>query len=301
MAEPRVATPARLDTRWLADHPRPRLDDHVDKNSRGRVLLVGGSRTVPGGLRLTAEAALRAGAGKVQIATIASAALGIGLLVPEAGVMPLPESDDGELGEAAARALIDEELEPAALVVGCAMTDGDAAEALLDALLDQPPSACALVIDAAAIGAVANCGDRLRDWPGPVLLTPNMGEMASLTGRTMDALRADRVGAARTLAARTGAILLLKDEQTVVAAPDGTALIYEGGGPGLATGGSGDVLAGILAGLVAQGGEALAAAGWAVWLHGEAGRRLTEQQGAIGFLARELPATIPGLLRATLA
>jgi ADP-dependent NAD(P)H-hydrate dehydratase len=93
-----------------------------------------------------------------------------------------------------------------------------------------------------------------------------------------------------------GAIVVLKSQRTVVAAPDGPSLAYEGGGPGLATGGSGDVLAGIAGGLLARGADPFIAAAWSVWLHGEAGKRVAKRIGPIGFLARELLVEIPWLL-----
>ncbi len=104
--------------------------------------------------------------------------------------------------------------------------------------------------------------------------------------------------AVRDVATRFDAIALLKRSDTLIASPAGEVLRYPGGGVGLATGGSGDVLAGIVAALLARGQDLLGAAAWSVWLHGEAGLRLSEQIGPIGLLARELPALVPGLMRA---
>ena len=94
-----------VDASWLAAHPLPRPDGDTDKNKRGRVLVAGGSETVPGAIRLTGEAALRAGAGKLQFATVERAALPLGIAMPEAAAFPLPANEDGELGEAAGTAL----------------------------------------------------------------------------------------------------------------------------------------------------------------------------------------------------
>lgn len=289
--------PDALDSDWLRDHPLPEVHFAADKNSRGRVLAIGGCRMVPGGLALTAEAALRAGAGKVQAATIASAALALGITMPEIAVIALVEDGEGEI--AAPAAALEDALERCdAVIAGPAMGSESAAGALCDAILAHPRCAAALVFDAAALPALAKRTGRLSESAVPALLTPHLGEMAGMLRCDAKAVEADRAGAVRRAAERFGAVVVLKGSTSLVAAPDGTLLAFAGGGAGLATGGSGDVLAGIAAGLAARGAEPLTAAAWAVWLHGEAGRRCAEQLGPIGFLARELLAHVPALMRA---
>lgn len=291
--------PQRLDSDWLRAHPLPRPDDGVDKNGRGRALVIGGSATVPGGVLLTAEAALRAGAGKVRVATVARAAMAIGIALPEAGIFALPEDDDGEIGEGC-EAVLEPLFEKAdAIVAGPAVRGEGAAGLILDALFAASKCQAVLILDAAALGCLLpDRIDKLRQRRAPVILTPHLGEMAALLGCEAGEIERDREAAVRRAAESTGAACLLKGATSLVAMPDGELFAYAGGGTGLATGGSGDVLAGLAGGLAARGGDPREALLWAVWLHGEAGRRCAEQMGPLGFLARELVAHVPGLMRA---
>lgn len=285
-----------LDAAWLRAHPLPTHVQGTDKNSRGRVLLVGGSRRVPGGLRLTCEASFRAGAGKVQIATIKSCAIALGTAVPEAGIIALGEDADGEVARSGAKLLSDAITDCDALVLGPAMTKAGPAKALLTGLLTKPRPELCVLLDAAALAAACGEEKRLRRLDGRLVLTPHVGEMAALLDCEATAVEAEPAAHALRAAERFNGYVIMKGSETIVATPDGSALSYSGGGVGLATGGSGDVLAGIVAGLIARGCAPLIAAGWGVWLHGEAGRRLAERVGPIGFLARELPALVPGLI-----
>ncbi|MEH3107661.1 MAG: NAD(P)H-hydrate dehydratase [Sphingomonas fennica] len=288
--------PIALDSAWIAAHPVPVHGQGTTKNSRGRVLAIGGSRMVPGALRLTGEAALRVGAGKLQMATIGSAALLLGMLVPEAAAIALPEDGDGEIGADAAAALAEGLDGCDTLVIGPGIGRAEPAARLLRMVaetVDEPP---ALVIDAMAIGGARDLRDALAAFRGRLLFTPHHGEMAALTGADVDAIAADPASHAAAVAADYGAVVVLKGSDTMIAAADGTLLHYGGGGTGLATGGSGDVLAGSIAGLLSRGAEPLVAAGWGVWLHGQAGRRVATTRGPIGFLAREVPAEFPRLL-----
>lgn len=286
-----------IDSAWLRDNPLPVPGEDTDKNSRGHVVAIGGSRQVPGGLLLTGEAALRAGAGKVQLATIASCAPGLGTAMPEAGVLALGETEDGEI-DAARIAPLRENLERCdSVVVGPAMTSTDRACELIDALLRGLLGRQSLLLDAVAIHAARGREQALRAYRGALILTPNPDELASLLGCDDARIADDPAGCAREAARRLGAVTVCKGSETFVADPQGALLSYAGGGVGLATGGSGDVLAGIIAGLVARGAEPLVGAAWGVWLHGEAGRRLADETGPIGFLARQLPPLVPAFMR----
>ncbi|WCT74707.1 NAD(P)H-hydrate dehydratase [Sphingomonas naphthae] len=281
---------APLDRDWLAAHPLPSPGEESDKNSRGRVLAVGGSMLCPGGLMLTAEAALRAGAGKVRVATVAPAALAIGIAMPEAGVVALPVDDRGEIAVAGADAVIENLARADALVFGPAMASSVSAARLLGAVLHQI-GGVPVVFDAAAIGALRHRAAAVRALAGGAVLTPHHGEMAALCGLDEAEVAADPVRHACEWAETFGAVVVLKGGDTIIAAPGAEPLRYDGGGVGLATSGSGDVLAGIVAGLLARGATPRDAAAWGVWLHGEAGRTL----GPPGFLARELLPLIPAL------
>lgn len=285
-----------LDSAWLAEHPLPQPEGDTDKNSRGRVLVAGGSATVPGALRLTGEAAFRAGAGKVQLATVEQVALALGMTMPEAAVFPLPANDAGELGEAAGPRLADYLTRCDTLVLGPGMGAESAAAAILSRVIAEPRAELSLVIDAAALAAAPDMVDALRAHRGRIVLTPHPGEMIQLMRCDEARPKEDPAALACEAAERFGATVLLKGPQTWLACPGEPVLRYPGGGPGLATGGSGDVLAGIIGGLMARGTPPHVAAAWGIWLHGEAGRRLAETVGPLGFLGRELLPFIPRLM-----
>ena len=250
---------------------------------------------MPGGLLLTGEAALRAGAGKVQFATVEGAALPLGIAMPEAAVFGLPANAEGELAAGAAGPLVQLLGLCDALVLGPGMGKEAGVGPILRHVLAAGPANLPIVIDAAAIGAARGCVDAVRARGGKIVLTPHAGEMALLMDCDEAELRDRPEALARAAAERFAAVVVLKQAETLIVAPEGTSLRYPGGGPGLATAGSGDVLAGILAGLLARGATPLLAAAWAVWLHGEAGRRLAAR-APVGFMARELPARIPELM-----
>lgn len=282
-----------IDRTWLAAHPLPQPGGDTDKNKRGRVLVAGGSQSVPGALRLTGEAALRAGAGKLQLATVENAAPLLGMAMPEAAVFPLPVNRDGELSAKAGSALAGLLERCDALVLGPGMGAKAEAGAILKAVLAAAGPDLAILIDAGAIGDSTPIAEAIRAHAGHIVFTPHAGEMALLMGCGEAEVTGEH---ARAAADRFGATIVLKTAETWIATSGKRTLHYPGGGPGLATGGSGDVLAGIIAGLLARGADPRTAAGWGVWLHGESGRRLADRIGPLGFLARELPTEIPALM-----
>jgi hydroxyethylthiazole kinase-like uncharacterized protein yjeF len=281
-----------LDDAWLTDHPLPQIEQDTDKNRRGRLLIAGGALNVPGALLLTAEAGLRAGAGKVQLAAPQAIATAIGVLMPEAAVFGLQTGDEGELGPAPHElaALVDR---CDALVLGPGTGRDADGPALLEAVLDKDNGDIALLVDAAVLCASGDLADALRAWRGPLVFTPHFGEMATLMRCEADTVEKSMAAAA---AERFGATVVLKGPKTWIASPGAEVIEYPGGGPGLGTGGSGDVLAGVIGGLLARGADGPTAAGWGVWAHGQAGRALAKQVAPLGFLARELPPLLPGLL-----
>jgi hydroxyethylthiazole kinase-like uncharacterized protein yjeF len=152
-----------------------------------------------------------------------------------------------------------------------------------------------LVIDALALSALRGGRYRFTE-ERRVVLTPNVGEMAAITGDTKAAVEADPRGVAATVARDLNAVVVLKGAETYIATPYGEVFRYSEGEVGLATSGSGDVLAGIVVGLLARGAALDQAAVWAAYLHGTAGNRLKRRMGPIGFLARELSVEIPALM-----
>ena len=278
--------------------PLPQPDERADKDDRGRVLVVGGSRQVAGAVLLAGVAALRAGAGKLQLATVSSATAALTVAVPEALVVALPTSRSGEIAGVRAHALLAPYADTAnALLVGPGMASDRAAHALLAPLVRRVNDDCVLVLDAAAVIALAGDASMLRPRDGRAVLTPHAGEMASLLGVDKRDVERNPADIARTAARRFAAVVALKGAETYVAAPDGSAYRYAGGTVGLATSGSGDTLAGVVAGLAARGAPPVHAAVWGAYLPGVAGRVLARRLGRVGFLARELLDEIPPLLR----
>lgn len=252
---------------------------------------------MPGGLQLTAEAALRAGAGRVQLATLACLALPLGVAVPEAGVFALPEDDNGEIAWNEPDIVLQSMDGCDCVVVGPAMAHSAAAEPIARSVLGCAHSRQGIVLDAAAICPALFRDSSSRNYRGRVVITPNAGEMGRLLDTELNQISRDPQKALERAVEFTGVTVMLKGAVTWMATPEGEKLSYSTGDIGLATGGSGDVLAGILGGLLARGMSARDACAWAVWLHGEAGRMASEQQGPVGYLARELSQFVPTLMQ----
>lgn len=287
---PTLITPA-----FLRRHPLPRPDGGGDKNVRGSVLIIGGSPTLPGAVILAATAALRAGAGRLRIMTGRSIAQAVGVAVPESMAVGLDETDSGALAPSAADQIVEAANGVDAVLLGPGMEDPDAVAALLALVvprLDGPT----VVLDAAALAFVSHHADGLHGLNGRAILTPHATEMALLLGIEKNAVTADPPAIARRAAAERRAVTALKGAQTFIATPDGTLYHNKAGNVGLATSGSGDTLAGIVAGLAARGAEPWLAAAWGVYLHAAAGDALTRRHGPLGFLARELLSEIPSLM-----
>lgn len=279
----------------LRDWPLPRPEPG-GKDGRGSVLLLAGSAEVPGAAILAGEAALRVGAGRLRIATAERVVSHLGLAVPEARVIGLPGGVDGQPDP---RAALDRlgtmPSQATALLIGTGMTAGEGTTALTVELCRRAASK-SFVLDAAALTDLRHHAETVRACEGRVILTPHAGEMARLLGEQRGSVKADPLGAASRAAALLGAVVVMKGAKTHVVDPAGKAWLFEGGCVGLAISGSGDVLAGLLAGLLGRGATPLQAALWGVVLHGSAGERLGERQGPLGFLARELAAEVPALL-----
>jgi hydroxyethylthiazole kinase-like uncharacterized protein yjeF len=280
--------PKALDQAALRDHPLPPIIDG-DKETKGRLLVIAGSLEVPGAALLTATAAMRAGAGKLRIATVQSIALPLGMAMPEAMVLGMAE-DEGGFAVAAVHPLAGEAAEVDAVVAGPGVKRNSACGLLARALLE---SDAALALDVALLKALRQ-PDHERTIT-PVLL-PDADELAALLDADEDAVRRDPLGCGLRAAELYRSIVLVKGVVSHVVTPGGDAWRYDGGAPGLGVSGSGDVLAGIVGGLLARGAEPLNALLWAVWLHGKAGAVLTKKVGPIGFLAREIAGEIPRLL-----
>lgn len=275
----------------LRDWPLPEPGD--SKEQRGELVVVGGTATTPGAVLLAAEAALRAGAGKLAVATAASAAVHLAVLLPEALVWGLPEDGAGNIDPRASDQLLEHLGEGDTMLIGSGFVDPEASAALLARLV--PELDATVVLDALASAYVTEAPERLVEKRSSFLMSINpkeLGKTLRREGGFSEDVEADTL----ELAARTGAVVLCGGTDKLVADPAGRLWRVSVGGPGLGVSGSGDVQAGIVTGLVARGAENAQAAVWAGYLHGEAGERLAGRVGPVGFLAREIPAEVPAIL-----
>lgn len=282
-----------------------------DKYSRGAVMIIGGARGTPGAALLAGTAALRAGAGRLTMAVAESVAMQLAVNLPEAGVAGLPESAGGSVLGSGLEPILSDLHSADAVLIGPGLDDIDHTEELLRALLDMDADGIAghgvetgdttIVLDAYALGCLPRLEDSLDPWHGRLILTPNPTEAGVLLGRDVDQLEAD-VG---EIAARYQAVVSC---QGFVARPPGDGDAAGGdsedthlweittGFGGLGTSGSGDVLAGAIAGLRARGTSDAQAACWGTHLHAAAADRLASRLGPLGFLARELADELPALM-----
>jgi hydroxyethylthiazole kinase-like uncharacterized protein yjeF len=292
-----MSEPETLDAALLRSFPLPHHPEDGDKEERGLALFIAGSRELSGAAQLAGLAALRAGAGRLRIATSESIALGLGIALPEARIIAFTDDEEGCIHRDSVERLVRRCEGVDSLTIGPGMQHGATLADLLTAVLESG-GGYPLVLDAAALGLLPPLAAKLRAWPGGAVLLPHAGEMARLLECDRETVAADPLAAARTAAATFGAVAVVKGQWSFVVAPDGRSFRFLGGGIGLATSGSGDTLAGIVGGLAARGADPLTAALWGVYLHGEAGRTLTRDVGRVGFLAREIPDLVPALMQA---
>jgi len=277
-----------MEARDVAPYVHPRgLDSH--KGTYGHVAVVGGSAATPGAALMAGSGVLRAGAGLATVITSRSAASSIVAARPELMTVPAEELPDGSMGP--------DSIEPSrlegkdVLVAGPGIGAAPENTALVRGLLsdvDLPT-----VVDADGLRVFPLRGPWTRTQP--LILTPHPGEMARIAGTSTAAVQSDRIGVARTWAERLKAVLVLKGARTLIASPDGRVVVNPTGTPGMATAGSGDVLAGLMAGLLAQfpqkPPEQVAAA--AVYLHGLAGERAASRLGEQAMLATDILESLP--------
>jgi ADP-dependent NAD(P)H-hydrate dehydratase len=286
-ADPVVVTAATLRA-WPLPAPGS------DKEARGPLLVVGGSRSTPGAVRLAGEAALRAGAGKLKLATVAGTATALAVAVPESSVHGLPETATGDIDRSAADVVVELADGCDAVLLGPGFVDVDGSVRLLSEVL--PRLRGVVVLDALASAYVTEDPERLRDLDGSVVLTVNPNELARTLGVDADSVTGEPLTPTTELARRTGAVVLCGGTGKTVVAPDGRCWVVDVGGSGLGVSGSGDVQSGIVTGLCARGADPAQAAVWGSHLHGRAGERLAAGMGKVGFFARELLPEIPQVL-----
>ncbi len=269
---------------WAPREP----DDGGDKHDRGTVAVVGGGTSTPGAVLLAGLAALRVGAGRLQVVTVDTTSVALAVSLPEAMVSGLPADAAGSISPDAADQLV-EVLGGAGTVVLGPGLSGDGVPALLQRVLPQLGDDTTLVLDAVALTALAKSPELLEPIASRTVLTPNSGELAAL----LDGERLEEREACTQVVRRYGAVV---SGRGWVVCPDGRTWREEAGGIGLGTSGSGDVLAGLVGGMLARGAEPAQAAVWGQYLHAAAGDRLSARLGTMGFLARELLDEVPRVL-----
>lgn len=279
----------------LRSWPLPLPDSGGDKAERGRALIIGGARELPGTMVLAATAALRSGAGKVQIATGRSIAIHVALAMPESRVVGLPESATGAFARASIPLILERSQLADAVLIGPGMNGGASVMKLLETLIPQL-SGRTVLLDATALDALTSRRDLLKSLEGRAIITPHEGEMKRMLGLDVSADIGDRRELAQAMAAELEAVVVLKGAETIIATPGGEFYINTAGNSGLAVSGSGDTLSGLIAGLAARRAEPIQAAVWGVYLHARAGEILAGRIGPLGYLSREIAAEIPGLL-----
>lgn len=284
-------------TRLCASESLLPRDERGNKGSFGKLFCVCGSVSMPGAAVLSASAALRCGVGLTRVALPRECISGALHRVPEATFLPLETNDDGASTACNSAKIAEGCVWASAVLCGCGLTACRDTRALLLAVLDSGRPA---VLDADALNLIAREPALLEQARGAVL-TPHLGEFARLTGLAAAEIRQKRLALARDFAVRCGVTLVLKDSDTVVASPEGEVWLYEGRNSGLSKGGSGDVLAGTIASLVAQGVEGAHAAAAGVWLHGAAGRIAREQLGERGMLPHDVSEALPHAIMEALA
>jgi ADP-dependent NAD(P)H-hydrate dehydratase / NAD(P)H-hydrate epimerase len=291
---------------WLDDSavlrlapPRPR-DAH--KGTMGHLLVVAGSRGKSGAATIAARAALRSGTGLVTVAVPRSVQAIIASSQAEVMTEPLPETRNGALARSAAAVALRLLAARDALALGPGLgVDAETRAAVL-AIVSKRTLPC--VLDADGLNAFAadrRSRARLAAGESMLILTPHPGEAARLLESTAAAIQADRLGSARRLAAATGATVVLKGRRTVVARPDGRSAFVASGNPGMATGGTGDALTGVIGALLARGLPGFDAARLGTYVHGAAGDLAAERHGEDGLIAGDLVDALPDAWRAIVA
>jgi len=286
-----------LTTPSLASELLPRRKPDAHKGSCGHVLAVAGSRGFSGAAFLAAQGALRAGAGLVTVGVPDSIFSVMETKTTEAMTLELPETLAGGIGAEAVRMIRDFASHSSVVLLGPGLgRQEETLESVREIIqtVERP-----LVLDADALSALVGHLEFLAAAEFPVVLTPHPGEMARLTGLSVQQVQADRIGVARRAAVEWGNIVVLKGARTVVAFPDGGIHVNLTGNPAMASGGTGDVLAGVIAAMIAQGLSSKDAAVLGVYLHGLAGDIAAEGR-PIGMTAMDLAEQLPAAIRKTM-
>ena len=269
---------------------------NANKGSFGRVLVVAGSINYIGAAYLACSGALRVGAGLVTLATAASLQPILASKLTEVTYLPLPESQPGVISAQAAELVARQFDQYNVLLLGCGLGQSPSAVEFVSSLLFGKRLS-PLVLDADALNILAAIPGWWQQLTDDAIITPHPGEMSRLCGLSVEEVQSNRSGISRRFAAEWHQTIVLKGAHTVIAAPDGCCRISPFANPGLASAGTGDVLAGAIAGLVAQGLSLFDAGSLAVYLHGEAGEIIKDTLGDAGMLATDLLPALPVVIK----
>jgi len=276
--------------------PKRPLD--ANKGTFGRVLVVAGSIDYIGAAYLTCSGAIRVGAGLVTLATPASLLPILASKLTEVTYLPLPESHPGIISSQAAELIHRGVGNYDVMLLGCGLGQSQSVIKLIKSILLRGKVALpSLVLDADALNTLAKIPEWWQQLTNDAILTPHLGEMARLVGVLVDEVQSDRLGIAQKVALEWHKTIVLKGAYTVIAAPDGRTKICPISNPGLASAGTGDVLTGVIAGLLAQGLSLFDAAACGVYLHGEAGEMVRERLGDAGMIATDLLPVLPLVIK----
>jgi ADP-dependent NAD(P)H-hydrate dehydratase len=286
----------KVTDRLLAGWPLPQPSEDGDKETRGSVLIVAGTSGMPGAGILASTAALRAGAGKLQVAAPKCVAPWMAVSVPESYVLSLPESRNGQLALSGVRQVEKIAGRVQALLIGPGMAGGAALEKFVERVVRRLSSESCLILDAAAMSIVTKKSKALDAVRERTIITPHAGEMAALLDLPKELIRKDPEECVVKFARKYGVTVALKGSVTWIADDQGHLFCNHAGNIGLATSGSGDTLSGLIAGLAARGTPPIQAAVWGVALHSRAGDILAKKVAPLGYLPRELLAEVPGLM-----
>lgn len=264
------------------------------KYARGQVLVIGGSSTTPGAAMLAGTAALRMGAGRLTVATAEGVAVHLAVALPECGTIPLPQDAEGSVTGERVRELLESELSRAdAVLVGPGLRGGHGTVRLLQTLTGILPEDLPVVLDAAAVTALSDLDSiTSQTLGGRLALTPNTPELARLLG--LDDIADDDLASATLRAAQIWDAVVGCGPWVAAA---GAVWRVATGDTGLGTSGSGDVVSGAVAGLLARGAEVSQATVWAKHVHAAAGDVLAARWGRVGYLASEIPPELPLVMR----
>lgn len=274
--------------RWLETR-----DPESHKGDFGQVAVLAGSPAMPGAAILSCRSALKTGAGKVVAAVPEAARLPLLSQTPEAMLLNVYDNEQGTVSGQCLPQMA--EFPADAWLIGPGLGRSEQALELVREFI--PRLSAPAVLDADALFAVCGYLRLLKKAGGPLVITPHPGEMAKLLGVSVADVQANRVAVAEGFARQTNVVVVLKGAGTVVATPEGRIFINNTGNPGMATGGAGDVLSGMIAAFLAQGMVPACAAACAVWLHGRAGDLAAEKLGQAGLLAGDILEHIPAALR----